>query len=315
MNWRAAFLATFVALMAPIALLNLSCAPSTSLLRAQADGARADIERMVAAQYTAIERGDLREWGAAFASDVLLLGSDPSEVMLGRDALIERMLRAAAGRMASAVKRTYRSKRLRISLMPDGKSGWIADEIEYKLTSAETQKTTTFRVSEVVAQRDGRWQILVAHYSVPVADARAFSTQWPAPAEIAAQLPAGTQTLAALFPSEKLDHFPGRFAEREDALLIGTASEEWIEGRGLAARAASAQPSRIEVRRRGEVRMGLASSALAWTAWNATLTVPSDTTGTGPQRIALPVRVLGVFVRAGSEWQKVQEHVSIAVPD
>jgi len=95
------------------------------------DGAvRAAVEQVIAAQYKAVERGDLDAWGAPFDNNVFLFGSDPTEAFAGRDELLAQMKKNAAGRMKSDVTRTYRSTRLAIGVAPDRRAAWAADEIE-----------------------------------------------------------------------------------------------------------------------------------------------------------------------------------------
>lgn len=297
-----------VASLFPLLALFCGCSASRPAQRQDTDGALAEIEKLVLGQYAAIERGDLAAWSTAFAKDVLLLGSDPGEVMLGRDSVLSRMNQSAGARMASNVKRTYRSTRLHIGLAPDGRAGWVADLIEYRRqggSGADGTKAVWFRMSAAVARRDAGWEILAAHYSVAVPDERAFATAWPLPAEIPAS-PAPSP-VAALIPEGPLDHFPGLFSDRPDVLLIGTTQEEWISsGPEVQRFTGQGKPGKIRVERRGGVRTG-ATDSIAWAAWNGALTIPG-------QR-GLPVRILSVFLRTGEQWLKVQEHVSIPVPD
>lgn len=292
---------------------QISCTGAQAELRTEARLAHTEIGRMVQAQYAAIERGDLKAWAAAFSTDVLLLGTDPTEVMSGREAMLAQMNQRSGSRMAAEVRRKYRSRRLQIGIAPSGKAAFLADEIDYSLTSATTNRQVRFRMSGVAAFQNGRWEITVAHFSVPVEDERAFTTTWPIPNDLPARTPSGAEEIAALFPATAQDHFPVPFSDRKDVLLIGTSAQEWIStGAKVQQFTRQGMPSSIEVLRRGELTVGTTEGTdLAWVAWNASLTV----TGPKGQHAPVPVRVLSVLLREKAAWRKVQEHVSIGVAD
>ncbi len=291
-----------------LALLPLAagCAAKKPLPDAQATTAKVEIETLVRGQYAAIERGDLTAWATAFSPDVLLIGTDPGEVMLGRDTVLTRMNKSAGTRMAAELRREYRSTRLHIGIAPDGRAAWVADRIEYKLQGAGIDKTVWFRMSEVLSKTATGWEIRVAHYSIAVPDERAFATDWPLPVEIP-ENSAPDVAIAALISTGPVEHFPVDFANRQDVLLIGTSEKEWIaSGPAVQRFTGQGKPSKLRVSRRGGVHTGIASS-LAWAAWNGSLSLPEQPT--------LPVRILSILLRSGDGFSKVSEHVSIAVPD
>jgi hypothetical protein len=268
--------------------------------------------RVVDAQYRAIERGDLEAWSSAFAARALLFGTDPEETYFGREAIAEKVGEAASGRMRSDVERHYRSTGgRRIGLAPDGRSAWIADAIAYTLTSSAGQRSHSFRLTELLAEDDGRWTILAAHYSVAVPDKEALGRRWPAPRPVPDAVAPGAEALAALAAGESA-HFAGEFTDRPDVWLYGTAPEEQIAG-GLEVQrfTRQGQPGPARVLRTSGVAAGLApSGTTGWLAYTALLSIPA-----GEGVAELPVRVLAVFLWEGGGWKKVQEHVSLPVPD
>lgn len=304
-GWRASAWGLLLGLLSS----GSACSVSHSVLITKESDARTAIERILAAQYAAIERGDLSAWAGAFSADVFLWGSDSDEVMSGREAMLAKMNQGAASRMAADVKRQYRSTRLQIGIAPSGLGAWIADEIDYTLTSATTTKQVRLRMTAVAAYAQDRWQIGAAHFSVPVEDALAFASSWPIPIDLPTQNFPAPNEFANLIPTTLQDHFPVPFSDRKDVLLIGTSPQEWIAGGSQVQEFThQGKPGQIEVTRRGNLVTGTIPTAdLAWAAWNGTLTVPHDR-----RRVTLPVRVLSVFLREHSRWQKVQEHVSLA---
>ena len=297
-----------------LVLLNHGCAGSLSraVLPTEQSDARTEITRVLSAQYAAIERGDLTAWASAFSSDVFLWGSAPSEVMSGREAMLATMNRGAASRMAVDVKRQYRSTRLHIGIAPSGRGAWIADEIDYTLSSATTTKQVRLRMSAVAIYQQNRWQICAAHFSVPIEDERAFAGSWPLPMDLPAQTFPPAEQITRLIPTTPHDHFPVPFSDRTDVLLIGTAPQEWVVGGHQAQQFThQGQPGHIKVSRRGNpITFAHPTANLAWAAWNGTLTVPHQS-----NRISLPIRVLSVFLHQDHHWQKVQEHHSLPLPE
>ena len=167
-------------------------------------------------------------------------------------------------------------------------------------------------MTAVAAVREGRWQITAAHFSVPIDDERAFASSWPIPIALPARTPTDPEEIVNLIPITAQDHFPVPFSDRKDALLIGTSLREWIVGGGRIAQFThQGQPGVIAVSRLGNPIAGVIPTAnLAWAAWNGSLTVPHEN-----RRVSLPVRVLSVFLRNQTGWEKVQEHVSLAVTE
>ena len=170
-------------------------------------------------------------------------------------------------------------------------------------------------MTEVVAKQNQRWQIAVAHYSLPIEDSHALSTPatpWPLPAELEARESGAAQEIANLISATPQDHFPVPFSDRADVLMVGTSAAEWIAGGPAAQRFTNQdRPGGIEVTRRGKVSAGVTEdSQVPWAAWNASLTVPA-----AAQRITLPVQVRSVFLREQNQWRRVQEHISLAVAD
>ena len=85
---------------------QISCTGAQAELRTEDRLAHTEIERMVQAQYAAIERGDLKAWASAFSTDVLLLGTDPTEWMSGRELILTQMNQRAGSRRAAEVRRS-----------------------------------------------------------------------------------------------------------------------------------------------------------------------------------------------------------------
>jgi hypothetical protein len=260
-------------------------------------------------QYRAIERGELDVWARGFAPDALLIGTDAGEVYVGREAILEHVAKGASARMRADVKRSYRSTRRHLGTAPDGKSAWIADEIDYRVTSPEGSKTYLFRMTSLLAEVDGAWAILASCYSVAVPDEEAFAKPPVVSAPVPDVVGTGAEPIASIVRAAATDHFPGLFSNRADVFLYGTSPAERVEG-GAAVLKFTGQglPGRIRVERTGGIAAGLAPSGnTGWVAYTAILTVPNG--------MALPVRVFAVLIEEGSSWRKVQEHVSLAVPD
>jgi len=274
-------------------------------------GPEAAARALLAAQYKAVEAGDLTTWAEAFAQDALLFGTDAGEVHLGKQEILRSVSQGAEERMRPDVKRTYTSGGgFRVGVAPDGQSAWVADDIVYTVTSSSGTARYTFRMTGLMAREADGWRLLAASYSVPVPDAEAFERTWSAPAPLPDAVGPGAEPLAELARAIEARpmHFAGAFSARPDVLLWGTAPGEEVEG-GAAARRFTREgddsgPLRLAVT--GGVAAGLAPAGNAgWLAYQGTLGLPAGT---------IPVRVLAVFLKEGEGWRKVQEHVSVPVP-
>lgn len=271
--------------------------------------------QVIAAQYSAIERGDLQAWASHYADDAILIGTDPAEVYVGQAAILASVTKNASARMQSDVTRTYKSTAQHVGVAPDQKSAWIADVIDYRVTAAGKEQVFNFRMTSLLAEERGAWKIRASVYSVAVPDEEAFSKPSPAPAPIPDLVAPGAEPLAAIVAqmTEVPHHFAGLFSAREDVFLYGTAPKERLIG-GAEIQKFTRQndpPGAIRMTRIDGVLAQLApSKTTGFIAYNAKLSVPVE-----GATIDLPVRVFAVFLDENGTWLKVQEHVSLAVPD
>lgn len=292
-----------------------ACASTGASSSSKASTASALAANVIAAQYSAIERGDLQAWASHFAEDALLIGTDPSEVYVGQAAILASVTKNASARMQSDVTRTYKSTAQHVGVAPDQKSAWIADVIDYRVTAAGKEQVFKFRMTSFLGEEAGVWKIHASVYSVAVPDEEAFATPRAAPKAIQQTVAPGAEPLASIVEqmTKMRHHFAGEFSSSEDAFLFGTAPEERVIG-GVAIQKFTRQnepPGPIRMARTDGVIAQLGPSEnTGFVAYNATLYVPVE----GRDTVTLPVRVFAVFLRE-SPWRKVQEHVSLAVPD
>jgi hypothetical protein len=280
-----------------------------------ADGARAAVAKVIHDQYAAVERGDLDAWGQALAPDIFLFGSDPGEATAGKDALMAEVKRNAAGRMSANISRSYRSQGLEIGLAPGNRAAWATDDIQYTLTTPKGTREIRFRMSALLGEREGRWSILAAHYSVPISHQDAFkklaAQELPAPRDFGEGVLPGAAPLRELYQSALASSAATRqsFSERQDVIVIGTASEERWKG-GVALRQMlvdKPRPAGVTLETRGGLRAGLSQDGQAgWVAANLVVHL-------GASEIVF--RSLEFFIREGGAWRAVCEHNSVGVPD
>ena len=275
------------------------------------DGAvRAAVEQVIAAQYKAVERGDLDAWGAPFDNNVFLFGSDPTEAFAGRDELLAQMKKNAAGRMKSDVTRTYRSTRLAIGVAPDRRAAWAADEIEYTLRSAEGEKKVHFRMTSLLALQDGGWRILASHYSVEVPHEEAFAKagahELPMPKDLGTQVMAGAEPLVDRFRQGVANPSASApwISDRPGVIFYGTAPGERHDGAEVKRLLAGAKMA-AKLTIPDGVRAGIAGN-VGWVAGNVVISLGE---------LQVPFRTLEFYVKEGADWKLVSAHSSIGVPD
>jgi ketosteroid isomerase-like protein len=292
--------------------VTLACATTHGSRSADPHFAIADLLHR---QYAAVERGDLAGWAAELAPDAVLLGSDPGEAFVGRDAILAAMTRNAAARMRPEVKRSYRSTHLVIGVAPGGRSAWAADEIEYVVAAPEGTRTTRFRMTALAALDRGRFHLFAVHYSVaiPHREALARADRLPAPADLGDAVATVAEPVVELF-RRGLAQPPGtNLSERDDVVVIGSAPDEiWVGGRAIRARMA-AQPVTpgLHLEPAGGIRAALTPDLESgWVLANVRLQIPG-----GGGSVTLPFRTLEIFVREGDAWRVACLHSSVGVPD
>jgi hypothetical protein len=99
-----------------------------------------------------------------------------------------------------------------------------------------------------------------------------------------------------------------RHLSREDAVIIGTAPDEWWNDGHAALAAIGEQMKKAGTALRvtpGELQ-AFSEGAVGWIADRPTLTVGG---------VSVRCRHTAVFVRRVDEWQLVQQHFSIGVPN
>lgn len=180
-------------------ILMAGCATTTPSSPSAAPSAEDAASKVIAAQYNAIERGALAEWGAHFADDALLIGTDAGEVFRGRASILEHVSAGAAERMKPDVKRTYRSTKQHVGVAPDRRSAWVTDEIDYQVVSPEKSQSFFFRMTSMLAARDdGTWEILASCYSIPNPDL----SPAPVPKAIESSIGPGAEPIAERVKSD-----------------------------------------------------------------------------------------------------------------
>jgi hypothetical protein len=167
-------------------------------------------------------------------------------------------------------------------------------------------------MTALAAEQDGQWRILAAHYSVPIAQeeavARANEGTLVPPIELTTDVRAGAEPLAQAFAAAVSDPQArvAQLAGRPDAVVIGSGADERWTGPQARTGSLGAQATPA-----GGVRAGLAPSGTAgWVAGNARYAVIAD-----GRELALPLRLLLLYIRDGGAWRLVSDHHSIALPD
>jgi hypothetical protein len=299
--------------LALLVLLLPACASAPRPLPTSSEPeARAAIAQLLKEQYAAVERGDLDAWGARLDPKVFLFGSAPEEATGGRDALLAGLKKAAAGRMKSDVKRSYRSMGLTVGIAADRQAAWAADEIDYSLSSPAGERHIHFRMSALLGRQAGRWSILAAHYSVAVPHEQAFAQaragQLPAPAPVAAEVAPGAEPLVELFRRGAAAPWEAAawISDRPGVVLFGTAPDERQDGATARQTLASAKMSATLTVDDG-VRAGLAPGGSSGrVAGNVRIKIG---------KLEIPFRTLEIFDKQGGLWRLVGVHSSIGVAD
>jgi hypothetical protein len=262
-----------------------SLEPDTKAIEA---AVRAD----VALQYEALADFDVDGWAEHLAPDAIVIGSGPDEVWIGRDAAaaaIHEHLDPARGAGASA---TSESKALEIGIAPDGHAAWMADEMDFLVSSHGQELRVPWRISEVIGERDGVWQVIVATFSVGVPAAlaaeRAASDDWPELAAIPPGIGSGADAVYTM-AARDLD----RVESLQGAMVFGATPDGRL--------------GEVKIREHGELRAGVAPGGqLGWVIGNLDVAI-----GEGTQ----PYRLMLVYVRELGAWLVVHAHFSNGVPD
>jgi ketosteroid isomerase-like protein len=288
-----------------------------------ASNARSRVENLLKAQYAALEKGSLDEWGAALTPDVFYFGARPEDALSSKAQVLQAWHHALDPALQAGSKISVASTQLRVGLSADGRAAWASDVVELKLTGASGESVEKQRVTEVIAEQDDQWWVFALHWSVGVPDERALArardgTQ-PRLHEVPESVSPGAQAVAAELQKAawKTTELVRSVADRPDALFIGTAPDETIVGGEQIRDALQKQihDFALTIIRRGGVRAGVTPNGrVGWVASNLDLAVlpapdPSQETPPGkPTRVQ--TRGLLVYVNEGGAWRLVQGHFS-----
>jgi ketosteroid isomerase-like protein len=294
-------------------------APVGPSLEVDTKAVEASIRTDVAAQYEALADFDVDAWATHLAPDAIVVGSGPEEVWVGREAAgaaLHAHLDPAREAGASA---TTTSGGVHVGVAPDGLAAWTADEMTLTVNSNGQQLDVPFRITEVLGQRDGAWQVIAAEMSVGVPPAlaleRAESGDWPELAAMPAGIGGGAGDVYSKAARDlgRLDDLIASFSERDDALVFTATPDEPAIG-PAAIKAQVFDPLKAgaaTIRKIGEPRVALAPGGhVGWVLANVEVT----TTSAG-KPLGQPLRAMLVYVLESGSWELVQLHLSNGVPD
>lgn len=280
---------------------------------------RAAVEQLVREQYAAIDRLEVESWMRTVAPDAILLGTDPQDVWVGRDAAVAQLAEGFEPARQAGAKASHRSKNLQIGISPDGRAAWVADELDFTLEMGGQAVTTSFRLTQVIAERDGAWWVLAQHWSIGVPNETAFAIaargKWPPLGELPARVAPGAEPLVARVQRGADDAmvWVNDISDREDVFVFGTAPEEVVMGGARTRELFGAQIRQygVTIAPRGDVSAGLAPNGLVgWVFANLDFSVTFE-----GQTITQPYRSLTVHLNEGGAWRIVQAHFSNGVPN
>jgi ketosteroid isomerase-like protein len=269
--------------------------------------ARQAVAKVLTEQYVALERGDAAAWAQQLMPDVFSFGAGPGDVMLSRDEVVAFLSRSvkAGGKLAA------KSTAMTVALSSDGRAAWASDIVE--LTLDHTGKTTVVpaRLTAVLAEQNGAWWIVALHWSkgTPVEKLTTPGPKAPKLKDVDMSVSPGAQPVVDEFERGLVStkDFLSAISDRTDALLLGVATEERVEGGTSIKDVLGEQFNQLGVRLRklGGVHASVTPNGrLGWVAANVELTTPS--------KARVPVRALAVYLNEGGLWRLVQAHWSVA---
>src|SRR5436190_141847 len=122
-------------------------AKPVSIPSLEVDAAAIDkaVRAQVQVQDDAIADLDADAWAALLAPDAIVLGSGPDEVWVGHTAAAAALhSHFDAARAAGAAANTSARDR-EVSVAPDGKSAWVAEQLDFTLSSGGMDMLVPFR--------------------------------------------------------------------------------------------------------------------------------------------------------------------------
>jgi uncharacterized protein (TIGR02246 family) len=249
---------------------------------------RAAVEALVKEQVDALARGD---------SDALMAHADPDGWMMGivhsrrTPEFLQELHKAIDPMVKRGVKMVVTSTALEIGISPDGRAAWVADELDFAVSMGERTMNMRQRLTEVLAQKDGKWWLLAQHMS---AAEKSASEPEPIPDAIGP----GADVIV-----KRLDE---GLADPATLLrAISTQSHGLFDPEGRLDVQAMLGQKLPPVSRVGGVRAGIAPGGqVGWAACNIRVG--------GEDHV--PLRMLIVFLNEGNVWRVVQLHIS-AVPE
>jgi ketosteroid isomerase-like protein len=120
--------------------------------------------------YTASAAADIETIDQLFSDDTntLLLGTDPTEVAVGHDAVVQfwagffQYLKDQGYPNNGGLKMVSTGGPIQVDSA--GSVAWITDIAEFQFAGGNTP----FRVTAVMHKEQGRWKIIQLHFSIPV---------------------------------------------------------------------------------------------------------------------------------------------------
>jgi ketosteroid isomerase-like protein len=246
---------------------------------------------------------DRQAWGEGFALDGLLVGPGPSDAVVGPYG------RKAARSFAGAV--TLVSIALETGLASDGRSFWLADELDRR--DEEGAPGGRLRATILLEQASGGWQVLLAHYGAILTDEAARELAGDPGAqvvEIVDGVPEHARRLAEIMSASLAspDVFTAALSQRPGTMAFGPGPEDRFQGAHAVSewlRAIYARPG-ARIVRSGGLRADVCTGGrLGYVATDVDLVTKRD----GLER-SRRSRLTAIFAREGKGWAIVQLHLS-----
>src|SRR5215212_2017944 len=257
--------------------------------------------------YRAVEAGDLDTIATHIAPDGFGMSGEANGIFIGREPL--------ASELSGWLERTrpgsglrLESTDLRVSLSASGRSGWLWDQL--RIGRAGEDADIVVRITALVGLQGSTWQIIAAHWSVPISNERTKALLKEGRLLIGRQLdddarPGAESLMRALDAGIKeITTYPALYSTADEQVTIGSAVEEIF--RGAAARTGWQEfvgwgP---KLSRRGGVRGGLTPDGmLGWLATHIDITFDLTT----------PYRFFYIWRLDGTEWNVIASHDSVSV--
>jgi hypothetical protein len=285
--------------------------------QAKLDAAKAAALEVVAAQYAAIDKGDVDGYGATIDPAAFYFGSSSLEAIQGRDGMLAILHQVFDPAVKTGGKFATRVTNLQTGIYPDGKALWIADEVEITITIGDKPMVLPFRVTQLLVDKDGKWTVIALAWSHSMPNEEAFKAaaegKLPVPAAIADLVDAGAEPLAQAYSDTVADvaKMLATVSDRDDAFVFGTAAEEKVTGGKTIKEAFGAQVQQFGVTtaKKDGIRVGLAPNGkVGFVAGNIDYTATIE-----GNKITVPYRYLGIYRDEEGAWKSVQVHFSIGI--